>query len=130
LIINVSGTDPTFNANFNGSSSKYASNILWNFSEAETITANRRLEGAGLAPDATGTFKDGYEGSWVLNTLAYMGGEGHFRPLLGLLIPQPPAPPTTPGDGGGSAKVPEGGPGVLLLTVLAGSLGLLRKRRA
>lgn len=118
LVINVSGTDPTFNGNFMGSSSNYATNILWNFPDATSITANRRIEGSGLAPNATVTFNDGYQGSWVVDNVASIGGEAHFRPLAGSL-PKPP-----------SSKVPEGGPGLVLLGALAAALGMLRKRKA
>lgn len=89
IIINVSGTTIDHDAgnmvgNFNSAN---ASSILWNFFEATSITTDRLLYGAVLAPDAHLTNSTVIAGSVAVNSFT-QNGEVHLPNYTGY-VPTP-----------------------------------------
>jgi len=119
VVINVSGTSGTLQDNFLGDSFNAASNVIWNFYEATSLTFDRQFVGTVLAPYAAVTVtNNNIEGTLVADS-AHIGGEIHQRPFAGTL---PSADPTPPVAVPAPAALP------VFLAGLAG-LGLTARRR-
>ena len=84
LVLNVSGTSATFNAN-DESGTTGAGNIIWNFYQATgTVAINTQIGGTVLAPTATVTNSNQINGDLVAQS--YSGsGELHDVPFTGNL---------------------------------------------
>ena len=134
LIINVSGKDINFDSlnygardNF-GALDMSASNILYNFFEAENITFSGGIKGNILAPKANFTFLQGdlsgqviaksWTGGWGAQTNLW---DGFFVPPEVIEPPKPSIPPV--------ATVPEPSSGMLIFCGLL-ALGLIRYKRS
>jgi len=107
LIINVEGVSSfTFGANETGNGSAIQQNIIWNFTDATTVTVNTAVYGSILAPKATIGGNSPINGS-VVAKVFQSNGEVHlgtFNGNTGFLV-EPPR--TGVGHGGGPSAVPE-----------------------
>ena len=123
VVVNVSGKNITLNDNFLGGTSGLGENVIWNFSEAETLDLSTAWGGSILAPDADAHTRNYVEGSAVFGSLV-QDGEFHLGTYGGSYNP-----PSNPGGGGGDpTPVPE--PGTMLLFVIgAGGLLYVARRR-
>lgn len=121
-IVNVSGDNIVFGANFLGNSSGLASNVIWNFYEATTVRVDRGFYGTVLAPYAAATMNQNIDGTVVFGSLTQRG-EVHLGTFNGTL-PPPPAvtPPVVP--------VPEPAAWGLLIAGFAIIGAAIRRRRA
>ncbi len=116
VIINVAGTSATLSDNFLGGPFAAATNVVWNFYEATSLTFATQFFGSVLAPYANVTLTSPIEGTLVANNVT-LNGEMHLRPFAGTLPDQPMAVPAP-------AALP------LFLAGLAGLAVVARRRRA
>ncbi|MGV8835918.1 choice-of-anchor A family protein [Cellvibrio sp.] len=133
LIINVSGKNINFDSLNYGKRESFdaldmsASNILYNFFEAENITFSGGIKGNILAPNANFTFLQGDLSGQVI-AKSWTGGWGAQANLWdGFFVPpvEPPPTPTTPP----AVVVPEPSAVMLLLFGLL-ALIVIRCKRA
>ncbi|MDO9368342.1 MAG: choice-of-anchor A family protein [Sphingopyxis sp.] len=142
-IVNVSGRSINLNDNFLGGTNNLGEHVIWNFPDAETLTASTAWGGSVLAPLADAETRNYIQGSAVFGNLK-QNGEMHIGTFKGGYV-TPPNPGTSTGgdsssgggtssggDGsssGGAVEVPE--PGMFGLFGLGvGGLILWRRRRA
>jgi choice-of-anchor A domain-containing protein len=133
LIINVSGKNINFDSLNYGKRESFdaldmsASNILYNFFEAESITFSGGIKGNILAPNANFTFLQGDLSGQVI-AKSWTGGWGAQANLWdGFFVPPldiPPTPTTPP-----KVDVPEPSSVLLLLCGLL-ALVVIRRTRA
>lgn len=117
LIINVEGAASfTFGANETGNGSAVQQNIIWNFTDATSVTVNTAVYGSILAPKATIGGNSPINGS-VVAKVFQSNGEVHlgtFNGNTGFLVA-----PHNPG-GGGHSQVPGVPEPSSWMTMLAG----------
>jgi choice-of-anchor A domain-containing protein len=77
VIINVTGTNITYNLNAIGGNSSGNRQVIWNFIEATTVTLLRMVNGSVLAPKAALSNNTPIEGSVVAASFV-QGGEVHM----------------------------------------------------
>ncbi|MBM7067583.1 choice-of-anchor A family protein [Actibacterium sp. 188UL27-1] len=117
VIVNVSGTAGTYGMNASGGKSA-ATQILWNFYEAETLQVNSAIIGSVLAPNAfISGFGGSTEGSVLAREISLTNGELHLQPFRGDLPDQPGQVTAVPLP----ASLP-------LLLAAFGGLAVLRRR--
>ncbi|QIG80635.1 choice-of-anchor A family protein [Stakelama tenebrarum] len=122
VVVNVAGADINLNDNFLGGTSGLGENVIWNFSEAETLDLSTAWGGSVLAPDADAHTRNYVEGSAVFGNLV-QDGEFHLGTYAGGYNP-----PSNPGGGGDPTPVPE--PGTMLLFLIgAGGLFYVARRQ-
>lgn len=105
LVINVSGTSVSLGANATGSTSADQQNVIWNFTDANTVNVNTALFGSVLAPKATVSGNSPINGS-VVAKVFNSAGEVHlgtFNGHSGFLVTTPPSN----GGGGSPGAIPE-----------------------
>ncbi|AKH42344.1 choice-of-anchor A domain-containing protein [Altererythrobacter atlanticus] len=124
-IINVSGKNIKLDDNFLGGTNNLGENVIWNFPEAERLTASTAWGGSVLAPKASATTYNYIQGSAVFGSLGQYG-EMHVGTYSGGYYP--PDYPDTPGGSSGGTPIPEPGMLGLLGLGLAG-LAFMRRRR-
>jgi len=83
VIFNVSGSTVSFNAN-DESGVTGASDIIWNFYQAKSVTLGAQIAGSVLAPLANVTNENQIDGTLVANSWTG-NGELHDYPYLGTL---------------------------------------------
>lgn len=119
-IVNVSGSSIMLDDNFIGGTANLGKNIIWNFSEADTLRVKTAWGGSVLAPKANANISNYIEGSAVFGNLV-QHGELHISTYEGNYFP-----PTTPPDDTTPSPVPE--PGTIGMFLLAAA-GLLFGRK-
>lgn len=128
-IVNVSGKTVNLNDNFLGGTNNLGEHVIWNFPDAEALTASTAWGGSVLAPLADAETRNYIQGSAVFGNLK-QNGEMHIGTFKGGYV-TPPATGTSSGggsSGGGAVEVPE--PGMVGLFGLGvGGLILWRRRR-
>ncbi|HEU4636554.1 MAG TPA: choice-of-anchor A family protein [Edaphobacter sp.] len=123
IIINVDGTNVSlgtgiyYNDHQNSGDSNADSNILFNFSNASTVTINGQLTASALAPFAILSGNSQMAGTFIAAAIGQTG-EVHNQEFTGTL------PPTTP-----VAATPEPTSLALMGTGITALAGLLRRRR-
>ena len=115
VIINVSGSSVTVNAN-DESGVTGASNIIWNFYQATSVTLDTQIAGTILATSATVTNYNQIDGTLVANALNGQG-ELHSYGFTGTL------------PGGTTVATPEPA-SLALMGVGLSALGSIRRRKA
>lgn len=115
IVFNVSGTDLAIDKNWPGVPYELASQVVWNFYEAETVSINSKVIGSVLAPSATlSGFSGSLEGSVFALAVNLTNGEIHLQqPDFDVDTPVVPVPATLP-----------------LLICGIGALAALRRRKA
>jgi len=127
LIINVSGTSVNFSAGQLGDWSNTQQNIIWNFTDATSLTVNKAIYGSVLAPKATVTGSQQLNGSIVAKVFNYQGEVhlGTFNGNSGFLI----APPRGGGGSHGTGAVPEPSSWMTMLAGFGIIGSLIRRQR-
>ena len=82
VIVNVSGTNVTFDDNFLGGGSGLGQNVLWNLTDATNLTVGNAFQGSVLAPNAVAQLANYISGSVVVKSMNQKG-EVHLRTLSG-----------------------------------------------
>lgn len=129
IVFNVSGKNVTIGDNFGGGFQNNSTKIIYNFFNADSVTVNREIYGAFLAPTALLTNTSPIDGPTFVNTFN-QGAEIHLPTQS--FNGTPGFGPTTklfPGLFPVSA-VPEPGSIALLTIGGAGALTALRKKKA
>jgi choice-of-anchor A domain-containing protein len=123
IIINVDGTNVTlgtgiyYNDQQNSGDSSANSNILFNFSNADTVTINGQLTASALAPFAILTGNAQMAGTFIAAAIGQTG-EVHNQEFTGTLPPGNPIAPT-----------PEPASLALMGTGITALAGLVRRRK-
>lgn len=131
VIVNVSGSTINLDDNFLGNASQLGKNVIWNFTDATSLTLTTAWHGSILAPKAAAHTYNYVEGSAVFGSLI-QDGEFHIGTYGGSYTP-----PSDPGSSSttststststGGTSVPE--PGVAGLMAL-GVAALAWRRRS
>lgn len=136
VIVNVSGSTINLNDNFLGGTANLGEKVIWNFTDATSLTLSTAWGGSVLAPKAAAHTYNYIQGSAVFGSLI-QDGEMHIGTYAGgYVVPSDPQVPSsstssssTSGGSTGGTPVPE--PGMLVLLALGiGGLMLGRKRRS
>lgn len=114
LVFNVSGSTINFNAN-DETGATGASNIIWNFYQAQTVNLNTLIGGTVLAPFANVSNGNQIDGALVAQSWTGTG-ELHSHPFTGVV-------PGVPG-------VPEPATWAMMLVGFLGTGSLLRSQRS
>jgi choice-of-anchor A domain-containing protein len=133
LIVNVSGSTVNFNMDFsgaqNGAWDNLQQNIIWNFTDATTITVNRAIYGSILAPKATISGNSPMNGSVAVKVFQ-ANGEVHLGTFAGNTGFIVTVPPHGGGGGGGPTDgVPEPASWMTMLAGFGIIGSLIRRQR-
>jgi choice-of-anchor A domain-containing protein len=128
LIINVSGSSASIGVNATGSTSADQQNVIWNFTNASTVTVNTAIYGSVLAPTATVSGNSPINGS-VVAQVFNSNGEVHlgtFSGTTGFLVTVPHG---GGGNNGGVGTVPEPASWMTMILGFGFTGSIIRRQR-